>query len=126
MNTETVIVDVELTREVYERIEQQALLEHRTVAELIPSLIHNGLESRKTTREIMEMISRDYCANLEKSGERELTSQELLEKLRRDREEIVAKSYSCLDVATSPNLDCPSNLSVNIEDYLEREKRSNH
>ncbi len=93
MDTGTVTVHIELPREDYERIEEQAHRERRSISEVIPSLIVDGLESRMTAREIMERVSAEYRARLAESGVRELTSEELLEKLQRDREEIANELY---------------------------------
>lgn len=91
--SETVTVQVELGRDEYERVMAQARKERRPVGQVIPALIEDGLQSRMSAREIMERVSAEYRAQLAASGERELSAEELLEKLRRDREEIVNELY---------------------------------
>lgn len=93
VKTDSVIIQVELPREEYERVEAQARRERQSVTQVIPRLIGDGLQSRMTAREIMERVATAYRARMAASGERELTSEELLEKLRRDREEIADALY---------------------------------
>lgn len=90
---EVVTIQVELPRDEFERVEQQAHREHRAVSEMFPALIEDGLLSRMSSREIMEQVATSYLARLPESGQRELTSDELLEKLRLDRDEIVNERY---------------------------------
>ncbi len=91
--TDSVTIEVKLPRQEYERVEAQARREHSSAVEMISRLIDDGLLSRMTAREIMERVSVEYRARIAASGVPELTSAELLEKLRRDREAIVDELY---------------------------------
>lgn len=65
---QTVEVTLRLSKDRYEQIQQAARVEHRPVEDLLDSLIVEGLDSRASTREILEQVSQDYRARLAREG----------------------------------------------------------
>ncbi len=93
MESEHVSVQIELTREDYNRVEEQARLEHRSVSDVIPSVVANWLERRATVRELMEQASVLYRARLAKEGKLNQTPEEIFTELARIREEAANEIY---------------------------------
>ena len=92
-HTDAITIELALPREQYERAESEARKQHRSIEEMIPELIEAGLRSHLSARELMEQLSEEYRSRLIATSEPELTPEQLLEKLRQDREDIVNARY---------------------------------
>lgn len=91
--SDTVAVQVELARDEYERIEEQARREHRPVSDVIPRLVSSELQRRANARRMMEEVSASYRARLAAEGKLDQTPEEFLDELRALREQIADELY---------------------------------
>ena len=90
---QTVQVTLRLPKDIYERVRQAALMEQRQVEELLGTWITEGLEAHTTIRELLEHVSEDYRARLEREGKLQQSSDDVLQELRDLREQIARALY---------------------------------
>ena len=90
---QTVQVTVQLSKDIYERITQAAIMEQRQVEDLLGTLIAEGLEAHMTIRELLEHVSEDYRARLACEGKLYQSSDDVLQELRDLREQIARDLY---------------------------------
>jgi hypothetical protein len=90
---QTVQVTLQLSKDMYERITQAALIEQQQVEDLLRTLIAEGLEAHMTLRELLEHVSEDYRARLAREGKLHQSSDNVLQELRDLREQIAGELY---------------------------------
>jgi len=90
---QTVQVTLRLSKDMYERVTQAALMEHQQVEDLFSTLIAEGLEAHATIRELLEHVSEDYRARLAREGKLQQSSDDVLHGLRDLREQIARERY---------------------------------
>jgi len=91
--TETVQVTLTLPKDIYERAAQTAQAEQRQVAELLSSLVTEGLSGRDSPREAFERASASYRARLAREGKLNQSPEEVLQELRDIREKVARELY---------------------------------
>ena len=100
---QTVEVTLRLSKDRYEQMQQAARMEHRPVEDLLDSLIVEGLDSRASTREILEKVSQDYRARLAREGKLSRSADAVRQELSDLREHIARDLYLLAEV-TEDNL----------------------
>jgi hypothetical protein len=90
---QTVQVTLRLPKDMYDRVTQAALMEQRQVEDLLRTLIAEGLEAHATLRELLERVSEDYRARLEREGKLHQSPDDVLHELRDLREQIARALY---------------------------------
>jgi hypothetical protein len=90
---QTVQVTLQLSKDMYERITQAALIEQQQVEDLLRTLIAEELEAHMTLRELLEHVSEDYRARLAREGKLHQSSDNVLQELRDLREQIAGELY---------------------------------
>ena len=76
-----------------DRVQRAACECRRSVDEMLATLVTDGLNSNATVREILEALSREYRARLEREGKLDQSAEEILQDLRETREEIARELY---------------------------------
>ena len=87
-STQTVQVTLTLPRDLYERAAKTAQAEQRQIAELLSSLVAEGLTQRDSPREAFERASASYRARLAREGKLDQSPDEVLQELREIREQV--------------------------------------
>jgi hypothetical protein len=85
---QTVQVTLRLPKDIYEQVAQAAVLEQRQVEDLLSTLVAEGLEAHATIRELLEHVSEQYRARLEREGKLQQSSDDVLQELHDLREQI--------------------------------------
>ena len=93
VNDQNVPVRLRLPKQVYERVVQTAADEGRPVAELLSSLVAEGLDVHATTRELFERVSAQYRARLDGESKLRQSPEEVFEELRKVREQVARELY---------------------------------
>ena len=91
--TETVQITLTVAKDVYERAALAAQAKQLPVAELLTSLIEEGLDGRVGAREAFERASAEYRARLSREGKLGQSPDEVLEELRSVREQVARELY---------------------------------
>lgn len=91
--TDSVTIQLELPRDEYERVEEQARKEHRSVSEVIPGLVNSELRRRETARRILEEASNSYRERLVGEGKRDRSPDEIFAELRALREDVANELF---------------------------------
>jgi len=91
--TETVQVTLTLPKDIYERAAETAQAEQLQVAELLGTLVAEGLIGRGSPREAFERASASYRARLAREGKLSQSPEEVLQDLREIREKVARELY---------------------------------
>ncbi len=86
-------VRVLLPRETARRVEEVAEQENRSLDEQTALLLDEALDARSSPREIFQRLSSDYRSRLAREGKLDQTPDQILEELRRIREEVANELY---------------------------------
>jgi hypothetical protein len=92
-NSDSVTIQLELPRDEYKRVEEQARKEHRSVSEVIPGLVSSELRRREAARQSLAEASESYRARLSAAGELDMTPDEIFAELRALREEVANELF---------------------------------
>jgi len=90
---QTVQVTLQLPKDMYGRVTQAARMEQRQVADLLRTLIAEGLVAHATIRELLEHVSEDYRARLAREGKLHQSPDDVLQALRDLRAQIARELY---------------------------------
>jgi hypothetical protein len=90
---ETVEVTLTLPRGVYERVAHAAACERRQLEELLSTLVAEGLDAHASVRDLLEGVSAQYRARLDREGKLQQSPDEVLQELRELREQIARELY---------------------------------
>lgn len=93
MLAQNVTVTLNLPKDVYERASETAANEQRSLEEILSQLITEGLNVHASLRELFEVVSDQYRARLSQEGKLGQSPDEVLDQLRRVREQIAHELY---------------------------------
>jgi hypothetical protein len=89
----TVQVTLTLPETVYERVAEAAGREKLQLAELLATLVAEGLDAHATARELLERVSTQYRARLADENKLSQSPEEVLRELRDVREQVARELY---------------------------------
>ena len=92
-STRTVQITLTVSRDVYERAALEAQAEELPIEELLTSLIAKEFNGRDGAREAFERASEAYRARLAREGKLDQSPDEVLEELRKVREQVARELY---------------------------------
>ena len=81
-------ITLKVPRSIAERVNESAKRSNRSVEQEAEALLERGLNTRESLRASADRAYRAYREHLARTGQRELTADELMEQMRRIREEI--------------------------------------
>lgn len=90
---QTVDVMLRLPKDIYERAAIAAAGEQRQLADLLSSLVAEGLAIHASIRKLFEQVSEQYRARLASEGKLTQSGDDLLNELRALREQIARQLY---------------------------------
>ena len=90
---ETESLTLQLPFDVVERIRESANESHRPVEREAQALLERGLSARERLRQSADRAYREYQEHLKRAGEAEPTAEELMDQMRRIREEVANELY---------------------------------
>ena len=93
ISEQTVPVTLLLPKELYERVVRAAAYEQRRLEDLLSALVAEGLDTHATAREVLEQVAAHYRARLAHEGRPHPSSGEVLQDLRKLREQIAHDLY---------------------------------
>ena|SRR5258706_7809966 len=85
---EQVPITLSVPRSIAERVSESARLANRSVEQEAEALLERGLSTRESVRASAELAYQNYREHLEATGQKEPTADEMMEQMRRIREEI--------------------------------------
>lgn len=89
----SVAVTLQLPRDVYERVSEEAACEQRPFVDLLSHLVVEGLDAHADLRKTLEHISSQYRSRLSRERKLDQAPDEVLEELRQIREQIARELY---------------------------------
>ncbi len=90
---QTVQVTVRLSKDSYEQVKQAAHAEKCPVEDLLGRLIAQGLEAHMTLRDILDHVSQNYRARLDREGKLSQSAETVRQELHTLREQIARDLY---------------------------------
>jgi hypothetical protein len=91
--TDTIEVVIHLPPELYERVAREAASEAHGTEEFLGTLIAQGIDAHRSTREILEEVSRSYRTRLRRAGKTDQSADEVLAELGQVREQVARELY---------------------------------
>ena len=86
-------VTLELPKPVYDRVNEAAAREQRSMDDMLKLLLNEGLDAHATSRQLWERVSAAYRNRLAHAGTAKQSAEEILEGLQNIREQVASELY---------------------------------